>query len=84
MQLALCALAKTGQIPYRLHRRKAAHQAAHRAEDALGCAIIAIIGVMRVADKAAIAGSVGQPSSEGSDLTVELANGRADQRNARS
>ena len=80
MQLARRVVAEAGEQPYRLHRGEAAHQAAQRAEYALRRAVIAIIGVVRVADEAAVAGAVGMPAGEGTDLAVELTNCCTDQR----
>ena len=80
MQLARRVFAEAGEQTDCLHRGKAAHQAAHRAEYALCRAVVAIIGVVRVADEAAIAGAVGMPAGEGTDLAVELTDGGTNQR----
>lgn len=80
MELARLRLTKAGEHADGFHRGKASHEATHRAENALGRAIIAVIGVVCVADKAAITGRIRHPAREGTDLAVELANCGAYQR----
>lgn len=79
MQLALLWLSKARQRAYRLHRREAAHKPAHRAQNALCGAIVAIIGVVGIADETAIAWRVCLPSGECANLSVKLPNRGADQ-----
>ncbi len=62
----------------REQRGEAADGRGQRAEHAQLRAIVAILGVERIADEAAIAG----PGAEQPDLPLELHRGRRDQRNA--
>ena len=80
MQSALLGLSKTRQRSDGLRRSKCAHYAAHCPQNALRGAIIAVIRVMRIADKATIARRVGLPSGKGANLAMKLANSGADQR----
>lgn len=73
-------LAETGDHADRFHRRETAHQPDHRAEHANFAAIVAIIGVERVADEAAVAGLVRFPAAEGAELPLELPDRRRNQR----
>ena len=82
MQLARRIIAKSCEEADRFHRGKASHQPAHRTQYALSCAIIAVIGVMRVANEAAVAGAVSVIAGEGSNLAVKLADRGADERHA--
>ncbi len=66
-----------------LHRGEAAHQADHRAENADFGAAITVVGIMRVANEAAVAGLVRLPPTKRADLAVELANRRRNERHAR-
>ena len=77
------SFAKSSDYADCLHRGEAAHQANHRAEDTDFGAAIAVIGVMRVANEAAVAGLIGLPSTKRTDLAVELANRRRNERHAR-
>ena len=79
MQSALLRLSKARQRAYRLHRPKAAHKPAHRAQNALCGAIVAIIGIVGITNEAAIAWRVCLPSCECANLSVKLPNRGADQ-----
>ena len=79
MQFADLGLSKTGERADGLCSRKCPHYAAHRTQNALRGAIIAIIGVMRIAYKATVARRVGLPSGKGANLAMKLANRGADQ-----
>ena len=83
MQLTLLRLSKACQRTNGLHRGKGSHQAAHRAKHALRGTVVAIIGVMRVADEASITRRIILPSGECTNLPVKLANRGADQRHFR-
>ena len=83
MQLALLRLSKACQRTNGLHRGKGSHQATHRAKHALRGTVVAIIGVMRIADKATIARCIIQPSGECTNLSMKLANRGANQRHLR-
>ena len=74
------SLPKRHDRPDRLQRRPAAGEPGHRAEHAELGAGVAILGVERVADEAAIAGLVGLPAAKRADLRLELADCGRDQR----
>src|SRR5688572_17516489 len=84
MELAGGVLAEADELADRLHRRPAAGDADHRAEHAKLRAAVAILGVERVADEAAVAGSVWLPAAERADLGLELADRGRDQREMRA
>ena len=67
-----------------LHRGEAAHQANHRAEDADFGAAITVVGIMRVANEATVAGLGFLPPVKRADLAVKLANRRRNERHPRS
>ena len=66
----------------RHQRREAADGRRQRAEHAQLGAGVAIVGIERVADEAAIAGLVRLPAAEQRDLALELGRRRGDQRDA--
>ena len=76
VQLAAGILAEAQDRADRLQRGEAAGDARHRAEHALLGAGVAILGVERVADEAAIAGPVRLPAAERADLRLEAARPR--------
>jgi len=75
--------AKSSDHADRLHRGEAAHQADHRAEDADFGAAITVIGIMRVTNEAAVAGPIRLPPVKRTNLAVELADSRRNERHSR-
>ena len=67
-----------------LHRGEAAHQANHRAEDANFGAAITVVSIMRITNEAAVAGLVRLPPAKRTNLAVELANRRRNERHTRA
>jgi hypothetical protein len=82
MQLARLRIAKAREHADGLHSGEAAHYAAHCAQYALRGAIVAIIGVMRIAHETAIARRIILPSGKRADLAVKLADSGADKRDS--
>ena len=68
-------LAEAGDAANGLHRRHAAHHADHCAEHANIGTAVTIFGIVRIADKAAIAGHSLFPATECSQLPMKLPNG---------
>lgn len=82
MELSCLGFAKSSDHADCLHRGEAAHQADHRAEDADFGAAIAVIGIMSVPYKTAVAGLAFLPAAKCADLAVELADSRRNQRHS--
>ena len=74
MKFARRIVAEAGDRTDRFHGRKASHQPDHRAQDAKFGAAVAIVGVVRITDEAAITGLVRLPATIGADLTMKLPN----------
>jgi hypothetical protein len=83
VELAWLDFAKSGYHTDRLHRGEATHEANHRAEDADFGAVIAVIRVVCITNKTAVAGLIRLPPAKRADLTVELADRRRNQRHPR-
>jgi hypothetical protein len=83
MELTRLGFAKSGEYTDGLHRSEAAHQADHRTENANFGAAIAVISIMSITDKTAVAGLVRFPPAKCSDLAVKLANRGRHQRHLR-
>lgn len=66
-----------------LHRREAAHQTDHRAEDTDFGAAITVVSIMRITNETAVAGLACLPAQKRANLAVELADSRRNERHPR-